>query len=460
MRFCASWILPQYSYDHQHVRDPIHGLVAISGEEYDLMNTPVFLRLHKIKQLSHAPAVYPSAVHTRLEHSVGTMHMAGRMCDALGITENNKRLVRAAALLHDIGHGPFSHLFEHVMKKINPNCENIHEKISTMIITTDKDIGSILSGEDIRTVNRLIHGDAKTGHHEAPPVAAQNANQAQDDDLHLMSSIVSGNLDADKLDYLKRDSYHIGAKYGEFDLERIINVLQRSATTPSLVSVSRKGVAALENYRLARYLMHAQVYKHHTRLIADLMFLQALDMAIHDEGVFKPEQLKLENPAFLSFYHGLDDSSIYSKIINSEKSQTSRKILLDIQNRRLLKRASYFTSRDIKGAFPYQNLLKDDSSLQKITDQILNSLDPNLGRHNVILHRSRIQIKLYEDPDLFYTHKGRDYPISELSPISSDKEVNWFYAFGPPDKPTREKINSELASILHASPDAISADIR
>lgn len=243
-----------------------------------------------------------------------------------------------------------------------------------MIITTDRGIGSILSGEDIRTVNRIIHGDAGDGRRPTSAMAPKNAERANDDDLHLMSSIVSGNLDADKLDYLKRDSYHIGAKYGEYDLERIINVLQRSATVPSLVSVSRKGVSALENYRLARYLMHAQVYKHHTRLIADLMFLRALDMAIHDERVFEPEQLKLTNPAFLPFYHGLDDSSIYSAIINSEKSRTSKKILLDIQNRRLLKRASYFTSKDVQGAVSYQNLLKDDLSLQKIADEILKSL--------------------------------------------------------------------------------------
>lgn len=442
------------------MRDPIHGLVAISEEESRLMATPVFLRLQGIKQLSHAPLVYPSAVHTRLEHSIGTMHVASRMCDVLGIIDNNKRLVRISALLHDIGHGPFSHLFEHVMKKINPDCASIHETISTMIITTDKDIGSILSGEDVRTVNRLIHGDINDVRYPTPATVATNAVHADDDDLHLMSSIVSGNLDADKLDYLKRDSYHIGAKYGEFDLERIINVLQRSATTPSLVSVSRKGVSALENYRLARYLMHAQVYKHHTRLVADLMFLQALDMAIHDEHVFEPEQLKLKHPDFLTFYHELDDSSIYSKIINSDKSQTSKKILLDIQNRRLLKRASYFTSKDIQGAFSYQNLLKDDSSLQKITDEILKSLDPRPDPHNVILHRSQIQIKLYEDPDLFYTHKGKDHPISDLSPISSDREINWFYAFGPPDTQTRKKINATLASILHAPPDAISADTR
>ncbi|MDD9826435.1 MAG: HD domain-containing protein [Thaumarchaeota archaeon] len=424
------------------------------------MSTPAFLRLQRIRQLSHTYIVYPSAVHTRLEHSIGTMHVAGRMCDALGITDNNKRLVRISALLHDIGHGPFSHLFEHVMKKINPDCANIHETISTMIITTNKDIGSILSNEDKRTIDRLIHDGAKNGRQPTLATASQKHDHDIDDDLPLMSSIVSGNLDADKLDYLKRDSYHIGAKYGEFDLERIINVLQRSATSPSLVSVSRKGVSALENYRLARYLVHAQVYEHHTRLAADLMFLRSLNKAIHHEGVFDKKRLKLTNPDFLSFYHGLDDSSIYYTIINSDQSSTSRKILLDILNRRLLKRASYFTSKDIAGAFFYQNLLKDDSSLQQISDEILKSLDPQLESHHVILHRSKITIKLYEDPDLFYTHKGKDHPISDLSPISSDREVNWFYAFGPPDRPTREKINAMLASKLNVPPDTISADIR
>lgn len=364
------------------------------------------------------------------------------MCDALGIKDDDKRLVRISALLHDLGHGPFSHLFENVMKTINPGHDHIHEEISGMIITRDERIGSILRQNDLDTINDIIAGKPGPG-----------------DDLSLMSSIVSGNLDADKLDYLKRDSYHIGAKYGEFDLERIINVLTRSSTEQPIVSVSRKGVTALENYRLSRYLMHAQVYTHHTRLIAELMFLQAMELAIHHEGVIDPKRLNLKDPDFLNYYHRLDDASIYSMVINSDKSRMSKKLLLDITNRKLLKRASHFTINDIKGASALQNLLKRESSFHKIHEEILQAV-PQLSRHDVLTHKSEIKIKLYGEADLFYTHKGEDHPISKLSPISSDSEINWFYAFGPPDKQTREKINAALASILHVPPDAISADIR
>jgi len=111
-----------------------------------------------IKQLSHTYMVYPSAVHTRFEHSLGAMHVASRMCDALGISGNDKRVVRLAALLHDVGHGPFSHLFEQVLQKSNHGMQNIHEVISGMIITQDPELVNIL-GDSAQFVNSIIQGE-------------------------------------------------------------------------------------------------------------------------------------------------------------------------------------------------------------------------------------------------------------------------------------------------------------
>ena len=111
-------------FRHKSIRDPLYGFVDLSKIETSLLDTSVFRRLHSIKQLSHAYVVYPSAIHTRLEHSLGCLYIANRMCYELEINGEEKENVRIASLLHDVGHGPFSHLFEHVVEKINPVCQN------------------------------------------------------------------------------------------------------------------------------------------------------------------------------------------------------------------------------------------------------------------------------------------------------------------------------------------------
>ena len=124
------------TFKHKLFRDPLYGFVGMSQREVKLVDTQAFRRLHRIKQLSHAHLVYPSALHTRFEHSIGVAHIAGRMCDELEIS-SQKETIRQAALLHDIGHGPFSHLFENVLKKINPEIDGIHEEITKLIIEND-----------------------------------------------------------------------------------------------------------------------------------------------------------------------------------------------------------------------------------------------------------------------------------------------------------------------------------
>ena len=107
-------------FRHKSIRDPLYGFVNLSEKETRLLDTSVFRRLHSIKQLSHAYVVYPSAIHTRLEHSLGCLYVANKMCHELEIKGEDQENVRMAALLHDVGHGPFSHLFESVIKKSTP----------------------------------------------------------------------------------------------------------------------------------------------------------------------------------------------------------------------------------------------------------------------------------------------------------------------------------------------------
>ena len=159
------------------MRDPIHGFIKISKRERDLIDTKVFQRLRRIRQLAMAFLVYPGAVHTRFDHSIGVMHVAGRICTKLQelnsarISCKDVERVRFAALLHDIGHGPFSHVSEHLLKKYAPAdddtgqvLEKIHEKITVDIVESDPQIDEILNGDERRFVIDMIQGqEAWTG---------------------------------------------------------------------------------------------------------------------------------------------------------------------------------------------------------------------------------------------------------------------------------------------------------
>ena len=329
--------------------------------------------------------------------------------------------------MHDVGHGPFSHLFESIIKKINPGQDDPHEKISQIIIREDPDLDTILGNKKNDVIDVLRNDPSKYNNPKS-----------------LHSDIVSGGLDADKLDYLRRDSHHIGVAYGQFDLARILHNLSTTRSR-SRVLIDQGGKDALENYRLARYLMHVQVYEHHARLAADSMFKQALNIAIHDENVIEKERLKFctsgDNEDFLDFYKTLDDYSIYQMIIANEKSKTSREILLNIKRRKLLKRACEFTPAALENDEDVGGILMKMSSeeLDNISSRIANSL--HLKSHEVIFHRSKSKIKLYQKGEILFRHKNKILDLANTSPFTLKKdEIIKYYVYGPSQVETRKHI--------------------
>ena len=400
-------------FRHKLFRDPLYGFVGLSKKEVKLVDTKVFRRLHRIKQLSHAYLVYPSALHTRFEHSIGVAHIAGRMCDELKI-DTEKEIIRQAALLHDIGHGPFSHLFENVLKKINPGIGSIHEEITKLMIQDDSEICGIL-GPDREEVVKIL--DSKT-----------REKKLKHSTLH--SDIVSGNLDADKMDYLRRDSYFLGVHYGMFDLERIIHTLRPTPDTYPALGIDSKGKDVIESYRLARHLMHTQVYEHHTRIAADQMFLQALDIAIHDEGIIDPDTLKLTSSEFLGYYKKMDDASIYELIAKNPVAKKSKDMLNKIRHRRLLKRACQFTGADIDPGTRKYLFQAEQSDLDDIAKKVADAL--KIPSHEIIFYRSKISLKLYNKDDILLVMGNKTHGLGQVSPISAKDTVVMFYVFGPP----------------------------
>jgi len=365
-------VKPQNPWETKLVRDPLHGFIGLTEREVRLAGTSSFLRLGRIHQLAHSHMVYPGAVHTRLEHSLGTLYISGRIAEQLKLKDQSRAAVRAAALLHDVGHGPYSHLFEGVMQSLGAT-DFDHEAVTRMIVARDTEIADAL-GEIQGEVLEILGGKAG-----------------------LLSHIISGGLDCDKLDYLRRDAHHTGVSYGVFDIERILrSVCAVRSAGEDYLAVEWKGKDALENYRLARYSMHAQVYEHKTRLIADDLFVRAVTLAAEEGVVQKGDLLSTDAERFLPAFTSLDDASTDLRILTESKGP-ARELISNIFNRRLPKRAyelpltAQFVSDSLRrrelSRLPKERISAIEGELAK---------DANCSPHNVIVHPQTIAIKLYE----------------------------------------------------------------
>jgi uncharacterized protein len=408
-------------WNHKSVRDPLYGFIQLSKREAQLTGTPFMHRLTRIKQLAHTYLVYPSAVHTRFEHSLGALHMADRLCNCFKIEGRRKEIIRCAVLLHDVGHGPFSHLFENIMVKIN-GLDFTHEDVTRAIIEHDDTIRMILQGNINSSDNFLdIHS-------EVISFFTKKGIESRDVDP-LGKSILSGTIDADKLDYLRRDSYHTGASYGVFDLERLLATLTSiKDNNKQYPVILKKGTPVYESFKLARYLMYVQVYQHHTRLIADRMFLRSLELGIFKEKSISTRLFQFygKEKSFLKEYFKMDDHSIYELVLaKSDKSGHSFKIMNDLKNRRLFKRGYDIAFADISNGIIRMNIQKMDPQKleQDISERAVVPVDL------VIVHKESDEggKKSYrtfgritdsgEIPLMFLDEKGHPHPYDEISPI-------------------------------------------
>jgi HD superfamily phosphohydrolase len=306
------------------LRDPIYGLIEYDKKEEKLINTPLFQRLRGVKQLALANLVYPGAHHTRFEHCIGTMHLAGRIAKAkkLNLNEEKINILRLAGLLHDIGHGPFSHVSEQIMENRTDKeildkyeAQNAHELMSILLIQKNKEIAEILSQEEIEEIVLLL----------------QKRRNIEKD-------IVSGPLDADKLDYLLRDSYFAGVQYGVFDLDKIIESLTpiKIGTKETQLGISEEGIYAAEQMLLAKYHMNTQVYRHRIRRITDAMLIRGVEFAIEEIEEIKNLYTCQDTDDFLEEYVKYDDKSLVDKIL-ANCNGTSLEYFERLKKRKLLK---------------------------------------------------------------------------------------------------------------------------
>ena len=295
---------------HLDIIDPIHNFVRVYDSELKIIDTPIFQRLRRIRQLSGAHLIYPGAQHTRFEHSLGVMHIASMACQSLLeksiIPLDEIQNLRFAGLLHDIGHGPFSHLFEEVLQK---NRKISHEHLGRNIIQKTE-IGDLISknGFSKKSIANLAFSNSK---HQ------------------FMNEIISGALSADMMDYLLRDGYFTGAEHAKIDHKRLTYSLD---VYKNKLALDKSALVNFETMLISRYQMFKAVYFHKTVRAGEVMLLKAMSLA-EDELGFS----SLDLDEFLK----LSDESVLSKLLNLPESnsdlKTSKKIATNYLNRNLFK---------------------------------------------------------------------------------------------------------------------------
>jgi uncharacterized protein len=243
--------------------DPVHGPIQLDGVALSLVGTPEFQRLWGIRQTGFAHLVFPGANHTRLEHSLGTFWVAGRMAERIGLPEPARALVTSGALLHDLGHGPFSHTLDGPMREV---LGVAHERLSRARIEgTDRywpaehaEVPALLERHGLRPrdVADLIdprRGGPRTG---------------------LLRELLHGPIDADRIDYLQRDAHYTGVAHGAIDAVRLLDTLR---VDRGRLAFAEKGRSAVEGFLVGRALMYSTVYYHRTVRAAEMMAQAAFE---------------------------------------------------------------------------------------------------------------------------------------------------------------------------------------
>jgi HD superfamily phosphohydrolase len=302
------------------IKDPVHGYVEVEAPLLHVLDSPPVQRLRHVKQLGFSCLVYPGANHTRFEHSLGTMHLATLLARHLALDPAEALLVAAAGLLHDIGHGPFSHTSEAFLSEF---AGHDHHRVGHLL--AEPALAAALEGADLdpAAIAALIRGE------------------------HPLADLIHGDLDADRMDYLQRDAHYTGAPYGTVDAERLIqsSLLGEGGG----LGIDESGIQAAESLLIARTLMRSAVYFHHTSRIATSMLNLALCEHMEEGGSPDPGALAL-----------LDDGGLCQALAASG-SPVARSLLAGLMERRLYKRALYI-GRDQVGA----SLLTDRPSLGKM----------------------------------------------------------------------------------------------
>lgn len=324
----------------KYIRDPVFGYIGITEVEKNIIDTYPVQRLRRIKQLSVSNIAYPGGNHSRFSHAIGTMDLAGRIVEGLRrvveISDEDWQLVRLAGLLHDVGHGPFSHSSESVLSsRLGLSHEDLGEKVikeSSLADEIEK------QGFDPDELAELIFGEPSKEKY--------------------LKQIITSQFDADKMDFLLRDSYFTGVEYGKIDVQRLIQAME---VIDGDIAIDRKALSALETFMIARYEMFLNVYYHHAVRAAEIMLRKAMDNAHDFLGLTTFEDiedfLSLVDADVTSGLRNLDPSKYEGE--EKRRAEIAKETFWGLERRELIK-SSYEREVHIKDEY-VAKLLSDDS---------------------------------------------------------------------------------------------------
>jgi len=384
------------SLNRKIINDPLYGFITIADPlVFDVIEHPFFQRLRRISQLGLASMVYPGALHTRFHHALGAMHLMGQAIETLRskgffISEQEAQGATLAILLHDIGHGPFSHALEHhIISDIS------HEEITLMIM------------------NKL---NAEFGNKLETAIAIFNNTYSR----KFLHQLVSGQLDMDRLDYLMRDSFYTGVNEGVISTDRILKML---TVADDELAVELKGIYSIEKFIVARRLMYWQVYYHKTVLAAEYMLISILNRArtLASNSIDLPGTSSLlfflknsitgksfqDSPEILEKFTQIDDYDVHTAI---KEWTTHSDPILSLLCRSILDRKLF---RVIISSKPFTI-----SETNKIRDTIAEKLHLKNEDNNYFTGTGEISNSAY-DPDndriTIVDKAGQRFDISGLS---------------------------------------------
>ena len=376
------------------IKDPVYGYVHVTKSEKDVVDSFPMQRLHRLRQLAGAEYVYPGANHTRFEHSIGTMNLAQRLTENTNlsqyISKEEAQMIRLAALLHDVGHGPFSHVFEHLLEKF---LDKTHEDITVWMIE-ESELSDILKRSGFEPI-------------ELAKLAVGSLHRKG---KNFIDQIIQSAVDVDKLDFIIRDTYHTGAEYGNVDVFRIIHMLD--VLNDNLV-VDSGALSALESFILARIESFKSIYFHRVSRAAQIMLAIAMEKA--------KDELGLVNFRTPEDYLSLNDYTVWTMLKLCEKS---RKIMENLERRQLFK-CAYEQTFHVKDE-TISKLFSTEEIRTEMRNKIAEQAD--IEPHHVVIDVPTLpsvpyhHSALLEPMEILIFHKTRDgkkipQRLSEISRI-------------------------------------------
>lgn len=404
-------------------RDPVHDLIQVDRELFvRLLDTAIMQRLRRIRQLGTASNVFPGADHTRFAHSLGTFYLAGRLLDQLEITDLYDRvLIKCAALLHDIGHGPFSHLFESALTRYEYERQDDigHAQWTQRMILEDDEISTALTVASNEQLGRDV-ADVIGGHYPD----------------RGLTKIVDSQFDCDRLDYMLRDSLLTGVQYGSYDLSWLLRCLCLKSVSEvrddqvvedsEVVIDEHRGVSCLEHYLLGNLYLYKHVYWHKAVIAGDTMLesviVRALELSSNNQldycgpGSETLEKIARHERLTVEQYAQLDDAIVTSWLKVWSEDTSTDPILQDLARRLLNRNLFKVVNLDTK---------ESPDDLRRRAEQLARSqeLDPRyyvvpVTHYRVAYKKIRPrEIWIYDsqtdgDPVPLSEPRGEEYPIS------------------------------------------------